>query len=60
MGSKFVIDKNFRLQDLIDRELYIYQNEIIEIATLAKQEQILKGQIEENRLRWMKLEFTTK
>ena len=48
------------MQDLIDKELYVYQNEIIEIATLAKQEQILKQQIDENKSRWMKLEFTTK
>ena len=60
VGSQFVIDKDFKLQDLIDKELYVYQNEIIEIATLAKQEQILKQQIDENKSRWMKLEFTTK
>ena len=60
VGSEFVIDKDFKLSDLIEKELYVYQNEIIEISTLAKQEQVLKVQIEENRQRWLKLEFTTK
>jgi hypothetical protein len=26
VGSKFVIDKEFKLQDLIEKELYVYQN----------------------------------
>ena len=37
-----------------------YQNEIIDISTQAKQEQILKAQIEENKTRWSKLEFVVK
>lgn len=37
-----------------------YQNEIIDISTQAKQEQVLKTQIEENKARWLKLEFVVK
>ena len=41
---EFVIDRNFTLKDLIDREFHVYQNEIIEISTLVRQEEILKQQ----------------
>lgn len=58
--TEFVIDRNFTLKDLIDREFHVYQNEIIEISTLVRQEEILKQQIEENKNRWAKLEFCVK
>ena len=52
---EFRIDSEFTLKNIIEMNFHHYQNEIIDISTQAKQEQVLKTQIEENKTRWSKL-----
>jgi hypothetical protein len=60
VNRKFVIDGNFTLQTLIEMNFQEFQSEIIEVSNQARQEQVLKSQIEENRTRWTRLEFLVK
>ena len=57
VGVDFVIDSNFTLQSMIALGFDKHQDEVIEVSTQARQEFILKRQIEESRTKWVKLEF---
>ena len=55
IGVDFVIDSNFTLRSLIALGFDKHQDEVIEVSTQARQESILKKQIEESRTKWVKL-----
>lgn len=46
VNKKFVIDGSFTLKSLIDMNFHDFQNELIEISNQARQQQVLKSQIE--------------
>ncbi|CAL6052399.1 Dynein_heavy chain [Hexamita inflata] len=54
---KFVIDENFKLADLLDLNLHLYQEDVAEIVDCARKELVQEVQLENLKNVWKNLGF---